>query len=66
MIEECPSYARHRQALQNEVGPRRASHIKDLLNNRKCIKPPLRFIASTSRLEQVFGDVTPPADDEDK
>jgi hypothetical protein len=59
----CPKYARHRLALQHEIGPQ-ASHLKNLLNNQKCIKPLLRFIASTRRLEQTFGDVTPPADDE--
>ncbi|OAX34214.1 hypothetical protein K503DRAFT_834761, partial [Rhizopogon vinicolor AM-OR11-026] len=60
----CPSYARQRHELQEEIGPR-ASQLKDLLNDQKCIKPLFRFIASTRRLEQVFGDVTPPSDDDD-
>jgi hypothetical protein len=55
----CPAYARQRHELQNEIAPR-ASHLKNLLNDRKCIKPLFRFIANTRRLEQTFGDVTPP------
>ncbi|OAX30574.1 hypothetical protein K503DRAFT_657480, partial [Rhizopogon vinicolor AM-OR11-026] len=45
----CPAYARQRHKLQNEIVPR-ASHPKNLLNDRKCIKPLFRFIASTRRL----------------
>ncbi|KAG2343932.1 hypothetical protein BDR05DRAFT_883168, partial [Suillus weaverae] len=59
----CPQYTRQQLTLQNEIGPQ-ANHLKNLLSNRKCIKPLLRFIVSTRRLEQNFGDVTPPADDE--
>jgi len=59
----CPAYARERHALRNEIRPN-ILHLRNLLNHRKCIKPTLRFIASTRRLEQPFGDVTPPADDE--
>ncbi|KAG2367145.1 hypothetical protein BDR07DRAFT_363753 [Suillus spraguei] len=47
------------------LGPQ-ASHLKNLLNNQKCVKPLLRYIASTHRLEQIFGDVTPPADDKEE
>jgi len=60
----CPAYARQRHELQNKIGPR-ASDLKNLLNDRKCIKPLFRFIANTRRLEQTFGDVTPPSDDDD-
>ncbi|KAG2043292.1 hypothetical protein BDR03DRAFT_909915, partial [Suillus americanus] len=56
----CPVYARQHHALQNELSPRASR-----LNNRKCIKPLLRFILSTHGLEQIFRDVTPPADDDD-
>lgn len=60
----CPKYTRQRLALQNEIGSQ-ASHLKNLLSNRKCIKPLLHFIAGTHRLEQMFGDVNPPTDDEE-
>jgi len=60
----CPTYTRQCLAIQNELGPQ-ANHLKNLLNNPKCVKPLLRFIASTHRLEQTFGDVTPPADEEE-
>ncbi|KAJ8592974.1 hypothetical protein M405DRAFT_732277, partial [Rhizopogon salebrosus TDB-379] len=55
-----PAYAMQRHALHREIGPR-ASHLTNLLNNRKCIMP---LIASTHRLEQIFRDVGPPSDDE--
>ncbi|OJA20566.1 hypothetical protein AZE42_10790 [Rhizopogon vesiculosus] len=59
----CPSYARQCHKLQEELGPR-SSQLKNLLNEQKCISPLFRFIASTCRLEQVFGDVIPPSDDD--
>lgn len=61
----CPAYARLRIALIDEVGTR-ARDLKYLLNHPKCIKPTLRFIAKSKRLETIFGDVTPPTDDEEE
>ncbi|KAG2751293.1 hypothetical protein P692DRAFT_201686145, partial [Suillus brevipes Sb2] len=55
-IITCPQYTRQRHTLQIELGPQ-TNHLKNLLNNPKCIKPLLRFIASTRRMEQIFGDI---------
>ncbi|KAG2157033.1 hypothetical protein DEU56DRAFT_717059, partial [Suillus clintonianus] len=60
----CPAYARHRIVLVDEIGTR-AHELKYLLNHPDCIKPTLKFIAKTRRLETIFGDVTPPPDEED-
>ncbi|KAG2346953.1 hypothetical protein BDR05DRAFT_877886, partial [Suillus weaverae] len=60
----CPMYARQRHVLQNDLGPQ-ASHLRNLFNNRKYIKLLFHLIASTHRLEQNFGDVTPPADNDE-
>ncbi|KAG2029079.1 hypothetical protein BDR03DRAFT_814551, partial [Suillus americanus] len=56
-ILACPKYTRQRLALRNKLGPL-TSHLKNLLNHKKCVKPLLHFIVSTRRLEQTFGDVT--------
>lgn len=37
-------------------------HVKNLLNDPKCVKPLLEYIALSHRLETVSGDVTPPKD----
>jgi hypothetical protein len=62
-IIACPTHARQRHTLLREIAPH-TSDLSNLLNNPKCIKPLLRFIAGTRRLEQIFGDVTPPRDDD--
>ncbi|KIK46875.1 hypothetical protein CY34DRAFT_75091, partial [Suillus luteus UH-Slu-Lm8-n1] len=64
-IITCPQYMRQCHTLQIELGLQ-TNHIKNLLNNPKYIKPLLRFIASTRRMEQIFGNVTPPIDKEDE
>lgn len=64
-IITCPKYTTQCHALQFELGTQ-TNHLKNLLNNSKCIKPLLRFIASMHRMEQTFGDVTPPADEDDE
>lgn len=56
---ECPKYLRQRAALRKEVG-RRANQLQKLLNDRHCTGPLLRYIARTRRMENTFGDVTPP------
>ncbi|KAG1889092.1 uncharacterized protein F5891DRAFT_900102, partial [Suillus fuscotomentosus] len=53
-IITCPKYTTQCLALQLELGSQ-TTLLKNLLNNSKCIKPLLRFIASTHRMEQTFG-----------
>ena len=60
----CPAFIRQCNALRNKLGTR-ANHVKHLLNDPECIKPLFEYIASTRRLETVFGDVTPPKDDDE-
>ncbi|KIK31553.1 hypothetical protein CY34DRAFT_103138 [Suillus luteus UH-Slu-Lm8-n1] len=55
----CPSYAQQRAALRQEAGTG-MSQLHQLLNNEDFIKPLFRYIARTRRLEQTFGDVSPP------
>jgi len=58
---KCPAYTRQRNLLRHKLGAR-ANHVKNLLNDPKCVKPMLEFVARTRRLETVFGDVSPPKD----
>jgi len=58
---KCPAYTRQRNLLRHKLGVR-ANHVKNLLNDPKCVKPMLEFVARTRRLETVFGDVSPPKD----
>lgn len=55
----CPRYARQRNTLSLEVGPHQLQ-VKYLLCHSKGIRATLKYIACTKRMEQVFGDVTPP------
>jgi hypothetical protein len=57
-ILECPKYSRQRAALRKEAG-RQASQLQQLLNNGNCIRPLIRYIACTRKLEHTFCDVTP-------
>jgi ribonuclease HI len=59
----CPRFARQRNALSLEIGPRQL-HVKYLLSEIKGIKATLKYIARTKRMEQIFGDVTPPKEKE--
>lgn len=56
-ILECPAYARERFHMQRELG-RDAISLKSLLGDGKSLKPLLRYVAQTKRLEKSFGDVT--------
>lgn len=59
----CPAYVNQREQMRKEVGARQCK-IEYLLNESKGMRATLTYIARTRRLEQTFGDVTPPAEKE--
>jgi hypothetical protein len=65
LILVCPTYVNQREQMRKEVGARQCN-IKYLLNESKGMRATLRYIARTRRLEQTFGDVTPPVEREKK
>ncbi|KAH7916939.1 hypothetical protein BV22DRAFT_970327, partial [Leucogyrophana mollusca] len=55
----CPAHQRQRDALIRALG-RKANSLPALLSDEKCTSALFKYIASTRRFEQTFGDVTPP------
>ncbi|KAG1760547.1 hypothetical protein EDD22DRAFT_780982, partial [Suillus occidentalis] len=64
-IITCPQYTRQCHIFWIELGLQ-TNHLKNLLNNPKYIEPLLHFIASTCRMEQIFGNIISSVDEEDK
>lgn len=60
----CPAYTHQRNTLRDKIGPRKCN-LKYLLNNEDGMKEMLRFVAATKRMEQTFGDITPPEEEEE-
>lgn len=54
----CPQYARARHVLTTALR-RRASSLLFLLSNPKASASLIRYVNSTGRLRQIFGDVSP-------
>ncbi|KAG3230000.1 hypothetical protein P692DRAFT_20702692, partial [Suillus brevipes Sb2] len=53
---ECPQYDRERFILQRKLG-RKATSLPYLLTNPKAVEHFLRYVNSTGRLKNTFGDV---------
>ncbi|KAG2036074.1 hypothetical protein BDR03DRAFT_470614, partial [Suillus americanus] len=59
----CHTFARQRNTLKEEVGPRNCN-LRYLLNEGKGMRATLKYIAHTKRMEQSSGNVTPPEEKE--
>ena len=55
----CPAYRAARQLMEQRIG-RRRMHLEHLLANNKSLPHLFRFLNSTKRLQQIFGNLTPP------
>ncbi|KAH7917857.1 hypothetical protein BV22DRAFT_970957, partial [Leucogyrophana mollusca] len=55
----CPAFLSQRNALLRAI-PRQKHKIPALLNDPKCLKPLFKYIASTERFKQSYGDTTLP------
>jgi len=61
---ECPAHIRPRNAMRTQLGTR-AHHMKNLLNESKCLKTLFQYIARTRRFETTFGDMSLPKEREE-
>ncbi|KAH7903834.1 hypothetical protein BJ138DRAFT_972908, partial [Hygrophoropsis aurantiaca] len=52
----CPAFRKQREALRRAIG-RKAANLSALLNDPKCMPFLFKFIASTKRFENTFGNV---------
>jgi hypothetical protein len=59
---DCRAHEHARIMLRRKLG-RRSKSLKDLLGDRKAMRATLVYVANTRRLQSIFGDVTPPAQD---
>jgi len=55
----CPAYRAARQLMEQRIG-RRQMRLEHLLANDKSLPHLFHFLNSTKRLQQIFGNLTPP------